>query len=100
MFFLWLLMGIGFIASVVHSWNRPLQAFNSLKWIGASGLSNEIAASCIFFAVGGLWWLVAVIGKMPQRRGDSGLLRSMALRRHFGLDDDLRVSNGHRVNLA
>lgn len=65
MFFLWLLMGIGFIASVMHL-GSPLRAFNSLNRIGASGLSNEIAAGSIFFAVGGLWWLVAVIGKMPQ----------------------------------
>lgn len=61
MFFLWLLMGIGFIASVMHL-GSPLRAFNSLNRIGASGLSNEIAAGSIFFAVGGLWWLVAVIG--------------------------------------
>ncbi len=43
MFFLWLLMGIGFIASVMHL-GSPLRAFNSLNRIGASGLSNEIAA--------------------------------------------------------
>lgn len=40
MFFLWLLMGIGFIASVMHL-GSPLRAFNSLNRIGASGLSNE-----------------------------------------------------------
>ena len=54
MFFLWLLMGIGFIASVMHL-GSPLRAFNSLNRIGDSGLSNEIAAGSIFFAVGGLW---------------------------------------------
>ncbi|HCN7150377.1 TPA: dimethyl sulfoxide reductase anchor subunit, partial [Escherichia coli] len=43
MFFLWLLMGVGFIASVMHL-GSPLRAFNSLNRIGASGLSNEIAA--------------------------------------------------------
>ena len=43
MFFLWLLMGVGFIG------------------------------------VGGLWWLVAVIGKMPQALGKLWLLFSMAL---------------------
>ncbi|STG23454.1 putative dimethyl sulfoxide reductase, anchor subunit [Escherichia coli] len=32
-----------------------------------------------FFAVGGLWWLVAVIGKMPQALGKLWLLVSMAL---------------------
>ena len=60
MFFLWLLMGIGFIASVMHL-GSPLRAFNSLNRIGDSGLSNEIAAGSIFFAVGGLWWLVTII---------------------------------------
>lgn len=78
MFFLWLLMGVGFIASVMHL-GSPLRAFNSLNRIGASGLSNEIAAGSIFFAVGGLWWLVAVIGKMPQALGKLWLLVSMAL---------------------
>ncbi len=71
-------MGIGFIASVMHL-GSPLRAFNSLNRIGASGLSNEIAAGSIFFAVGGLWWLVAVIGKMPQALGKLWLLVSMAL---------------------
>lgn len=46
MFFLWLLMGIGFIASVMHL-GSPLRAFNSLNRIGASGLSNEIAAAIL-----------------------------------------------------
>ncbi|EFL9709988.1 dimethyl sulfoxide reductase anchor subunit [Escherichia coli] len=41
MFFLWLLMGIGFIASVMHL-GSPLRAFNSLNRIGASGLSNDL----------------------------------------------------------
>lgn len=41
MFFLWLLMGIGFIASVMHL-GSPLRAFNSLNRIGASGLSNLV----------------------------------------------------------
>lgn len=78
MFFLWLLMGVGFIASVMHL-GSPLRAFNSLNRIGASGLSNEIAAGSIFFAVGGLWWLVTIIGKMPQALGKLWLLFSMAL---------------------
>lgn len=57
----------------------PLRAFNSLNRIGSSGLSNEIAAGSLFFAVGGLWWLVAVIGKMPQALGKLWLLASMVL---------------------
>ncbi|SVT00042.1 putative voltage-gated ClC-type chloride channel ClcB [Klebsiella pneumoniae] len=58
MFFIWLLMGIGFLASVMHL-GSPLRAFNSLNRIGASALSNEIASGALFFAVGGFWWLLA-----------------------------------------
>ncbi|WP_253384565.1 dimethyl sulfoxide reductase anchor subunit family protein [unidentified bacterial endosymbiont] len=73
MFFLWLVMGIGFMASVLHL-GSPLRAFNSLNRVGASALSNEIAAGSIFFAVGGFWWLVSVLGKMPPALGKIWLL--------------------------
>ncbi len=52
MFFLWLLMGIAFVASTLHL-GSPLRAFNSLNRVGASALSNEIAGGALFFAVGG-----------------------------------------------
>lgn len=78
MFFLWLVMGVGFLASIMHL-GSPLRAFNSLNRVGASGLSNEIAAGSIFFAVGGFWWLVAVLGKMPETLGKLWLLVSMVL---------------------
>lgn len=78
LFFLWLVMGLGFLASIVHL-GSPMRAFNSLNRIGASGLSNEIAAGSVFFAVGGIWWLVAVLGKMPPALGKLWLLISMAL---------------------
>ncbi|EOX8526885.1 dimethyl sulfoxide reductase anchor subunit family protein [Salmonella bongori] len=78
MFFLWLVMGIAFLASVMHL-GSPLRAFNSLNRVGASALSNEIAAGSLFFAVGGIWWLVAVLGKMPRTLGKVWLLVSMAL---------------------
>ncbi|TCB87862.1 dimethyl sulfoxide reductase anchor subunit family protein [Enterobacter wuhouensis] len=68
MFFLWVVMGIGFMASILHL-GSPLRAFNSLNRVGASALSNEIAAGSVFFAVGGFWWLVSVIGKMPPALG-------------------------------
>lgn len=42
MFGLWVLMGIGFIASMLHL-GSPMRAFNSLNRVGASALSNEIA---------------------------------------------------------
>lgn len=78
MFFLWLVMGLGFLASIMHL-GSPMRAFNSLNRIGESGLSNEIAAGSVFFAVGGLWWLVAVLGKMPPALGKLWLLVSMVL---------------------
>lgn len=49
-------MGVGFIASVMHL-GSPLRAFNSLNRIGASGLSNEIAAGSIFCR-----WRIMVAG--------------------------------------
>ena len=78
MFFLWLVMGIGFLASVLHL-GSPLRAFNSLNRVGASALSNEIAAGSVFFAVGGFWWLVSVIGKMPRALGKIWLVVSQIL---------------------
>lgn len=60
---LWVLMGVGFIASVLHL-GSPIRAFNSLNRLGASPLSNEIASGSIFFAVGGLGWLLAVVRKL------------------------------------
>ncbi|WP_162990814.1 DmsC/YnfH family molybdoenzyme membrane anchor subunit, partial [Salmonella enterica] len=78
MFGLWVLMGIGFIASMLHL-GSPMRAFNSLNRVGASALSNEIATGSVFFAVGGIWWLVAVLGKMPPALGKVWLLVSMAL---------------------
>ena len=75
---LWLVMGIGFLASVLHL-GSPLRAFNSLNRVGASALSNEIAAGSIFFAVGGFWWLVSVIGKMPPALGKIWLVVSQIL---------------------
>ncbi len=78
MFFLWVLMGIGFAASMMHL-GSPLRAFNSLNRIGSSALSNEIAAGSLFFAVGGFWWLLAVLGKMPETLGRIWLIASMVL---------------------
>ena len=78
MFFLWLLMGSGFIASMMHL-GAPLRAFNSLNRVGASALSNEIAAGSLFFAVGGFWWLVTMLGKMPAALGKVWLIVSMVL---------------------
>ncbi|WP_154957086.1 dimethyl sulfoxide reductase anchor subunit family protein [Klebsiella grimontii] len=63
MFGLWVLMGVGFIASTLHL-GSPMRAFNSLNRVGASSLSNEIASGALFFAVGGIGWLLAVVNKL------------------------------------
>ncbi len=65
MFGLWVLMGIGFIASMLHL-GSPMRALNSLNRVGSSALSNEIASGSLFFAVGGIGWLLAVAGKLSQ----------------------------------
>ena len=78
MFFLWVVMGVGFVASILHL-GSPLRAFNSLNRVGASALSNEIAAGSLFFAVGGIGWLVAFLGKMPAVAGKLWAIVSMVL---------------------
>lgn len=78
MFFLWLLMGVGFIASVMHL-GSPMRALNSLNRVGQSALSNEIACGALFFAVGGIWWLLATLERMPATLGKLWLIVTMAL---------------------
>lgn len=75
---LWVLMGIGFIASVLHL-GSPLRAFNSLNRVGASPLSNEIASGSLFFAVGGIGWLLAVVRKLPLGLRNVWLVITMVL---------------------
>ncbi|WP_435954394.1 dimethyl sulfoxide reductase anchor subunit family protein [Dryocola sp. BD626] len=78
MIVLWVLMGIGFMASVLHL-GSPLRAFNSLNRIGDSALSNEIASGSVFFAAGGFWWLITVMGKMPAVLGKLWMILTMVL---------------------
>ncbi|WP_315707686.1 DmsC/YnfH family molybdoenzyme membrane anchor subunit [Brenneria uluponensis] len=68
MFFLWVLMGVGFVASFLHL-GSPLRAMNALNRLGSSSLSNEIAAGSLFLALGGLYWLLSVVGKLPAVAG-------------------------------
>jgi len=76
MFFLWVLMAVAFIASVLHL-GSPLRAFNSLNRLGASPLSNEIGSGSLFFALGGIYWLLAVLNKMPRALGKGWLIVTM-----------------------
>lgn len=62
MFFLWALMGVGFLFSTAHL-GSPLRAFNALNQFGSAWLSNEIFFGAAFFAVGGLQWLLSVLNK-------------------------------------
>lgn len=78
MFALWVLMAMGFIASIMHL-GSPLRAFNSLNRPGHSALSNEIASGSVFFAVGGFWWLLSVINKMPAALNKLWLFIAMVL---------------------
>ncbi|MGA4546829.1 dimethyl sulfoxide reductase anchor subunit family protein [Enterobacter hormaechei] len=78
MFGLWVLMGIGFIGSTLHL-GSPMRAFNSLNRVGASSLSNEIASGAIFFAVGGLGWLLAAVKKLPSGLRALWLIVTMVL---------------------
>lgn len=56
-----------------------MRAFNSLNRVGASSLSNEIASGAIFFAVGGLGWLLAALKKLPAGLRSVWLVVTMVL---------------------
>ncbi|MGQ0287300.1 dimethyl sulfoxide reductase anchor subunit family protein [Pasteurellaceae bacterium 22721_9_1] len=73
MFVLLLLQGVAFVASITHL-GSPLRAFNSLNRIGESMMSNEIASGALFFALAGLYWLIAITGKMPKALGNLWLI--------------------------
>lgn len=62
---LWGLMALGFVFSTLHL-GSPQRAFNALNRIGASGLSNEIAAGSAFFALGAGYWALATANLLPQ----------------------------------
>ncbi|SMY32588.1 DmsC/YnfH family molybdoenzyme membrane anchor subunit [Photobacterium andalusiense] len=64
MFFIWVLMGLGFMASTMHL-GSPLRAFNALNQVGSSWLSNEIFTGSLFFALGGSYWLLALLKVGP-----------------------------------
>lgn len=60
-FIIWCLLGGAFMSSTFHL-GSPKRAINALNRIGKSWLSNEIASGSAFFALGGIYWLMAVMG--------------------------------------
>lgn len=76
MFFIWVLLGIGFLLSMMHL-GTIARAMNSLNRVGESALSNEIACGIAFFALGGFYWLLAMMGKMPAALGKLWLIVAM-----------------------
>ncbi|RJX71935.1 dimethylsulfoxide reductase [Vibrio sinensis] len=73
MFGLWVVMGVGFLSSVMHL-GSPFRAMNALNMVGSSWLSNEIAGGSMFFALGGLFWLLSIV-----RKGAEGVRKSLML---------------------
>ncbi|TCP91152.1 anaerobic dimethyl sulfoxide reductase subunit C (anchor subunit) [Cricetibacter osteomyelitidis] len=78
LFVLLVLLGIGFMASVMHL-GSPLRAFNSLNRVGESPLSNEIASGALFFTCAGIYWLLSVLDKMPAVLGKIWLILTALL---------------------
>ncbi|GKX59161.1 dimethyl sulfoxide reductase anchor subunit [Leminorella grimontii] len=76
MFFIWVLLGIGFLLSMMHL-GTIARALNSLNRVGESALSNEIACGIAFFALGGIYWLLAMLDKMPTALGKPWLIVAM-----------------------
>ncbi|RKF20070.1 dimethylsulfoxide reductase [Alginatibacterium sediminis] len=61
-FFVWVFMGLGLLASTAHL-GSPLRAINAFNQVGSSWLSNEILSSVLFFASGGVLWLLTMLNK-------------------------------------
>lgn len=62
MLIIWVMMGLAFAASTLHL-GSPLRAPNALLRLGGSWLSNEIFFGSLFFALGGLFWLLTLLDK-------------------------------------
>ncbi|MEF1256603.1 MULTISPECIES: DmsC/YnfH family molybdoenzyme membrane anchor subunit [unclassified Vibrio] len=60
MFFLWAIMGLGFLFSLTHL-GSPLRAFNSFNQLGSTWLSNEVFFGAAFFVFGGFQWLLSIL---------------------------------------
>ncbi len=64
---IWVLIGLGFLASMAHL-GMPMRGANALIRFGQASLSNEIAFGTSFLACGGLAWLMAVVDKATAIR--------------------------------
>jgi Tat-targeted selenate reductase subunit YnfH len=105
MFFIWLLMGIGFLASVMHL-GSPLRAFNSLNRVGASALSNEIASGALVLRRGRILVAAGGAGKNAGGAGQNlagdrhavGLLFVLAMTRVYQIDTVPTWYNGYTTS--
>ena len=78
MFFVWVLMGLGFTASTMHL-GSPFRALNALNQVGSSWLSNEIFTGSLFFALGGGYWLLEMLDKGAESLRKVLLMAAMAV---------------------
>ncbi|MGR5063052.1 dimethyl sulfoxide reductase anchor subunit family protein [Photobacterium sp. DNB22_13_2] len=78
MFFIWVIMGMGFMASTMHL-GSPLRAFNALNQVGSSWLSNEIFTGSAFFALGGGYWLLEMLDKGNEKIRKALLVAGMVV---------------------
>lgn len=96
MFFLWLLMGIAFVASTLHL-GSPLRAFNSLNRVGVEQRNCRwrvvLRRRGVLLATGGAGQNASGVGQSVAV-GDHGVGHSLCLRHDAG------VSNRYCANLA
>ncbi len=78
MFFIWVLLGVGFLGSAFHL-GSPLRGLNAFSRIGHSGLSTEAFCGVLFFVIGGFYWLLAVLGKIQGGLAKAWLFVAMVL---------------------
>lgn len=93
MFILLVLLGIGFFCSILHL-GSPFRAFNSLNRVGSSMLSNEIASGAVFFTFAGVYWLLSILGKMPEALAKIWLILTALL----GLVFMYMMNNVYHIN--
>ncbi len=78
MFFIWVFMGLGFMASTMHL-GSPMRAINALNQVGTSWLSREILFGSMFFGLGGIYWLLSIINKGSEAIRKGLLVAAMVI---------------------